>query len=319
MGLMTISEVGERLGISARMLRYYENEGMVESMRMENYAYRVYDEAAVRRIRQIILLRKLQLPLKKIRVIMDGGRQEAVRAVEEQIAEAEQDMASMRRVSAGLEKLQELLRTEGMERVSTGRVWENVIANMTGLLPIEKYQLKGSAGSPVSEKEKHIRIVLLPPCTVASYQHFGINPEEQVGNVMDGFIRRERLYERKPDSRLFGFNPPGEAADGGGYGYGNWVTIPDDMEVPAPFARKHFPGGLYAAYGIQFPDFQEWEVLKNWGENNERYRTRCPGDGEDDWGHCLEEHLNWVYSAHAGWPGNGIDGSVDLLLPIQLR
>lgn len=318
MGLMTISEVGEGLGISARMLRYYEKEGMVESMRRENYAYRVYDEDAVRRIRQIILLRKLQIPLKKIRVIMDGNRQEAVRVVKEQMADAERDMASMQTIKAALGRLWELLQREDL---SAERGWESAIEDMAELLPTEKHQLKGSTGSPIlaSEKEKNIRIILLQPCTVASFQYFGENPEERVGDVMDGFIRQERLYEKKPDSRLFGFNPPEASPKGGGYGYGNWVTVPDDMEVPAPLAKKHFPGGLYAAYGIQFPDFQEWEVLKNWARNNERYQMRCCGNGEDDFGYCLEEHLNWVYSAHAGWPRDGIDGSVDLLLPIKPR
>ena len=33
----------------------------------------------------------------------------------------------------------------------------------------------------------------------------------------------------------------------------------------------------------------------------------------------LEEHLNWIYSAQMGWPENGIDGQIDLLLPIKLK
>ncbi len=36
-------------------------------------------------------------------------------------------------------------------------------------------------------------------------------------------------------------------------------------------------------------------------------------------GGCLEEHLNWVYCAHMGWPEKGIGGKLDLLLPIKLR
>ena len=320
MGLMTISEVGERLGISTRMLRYYEKEGMVESMHRKNYAYRVYDEDMVRRVRQIILLRRLQIPLQKIRVILDGSRREAARAVQEQMAEAKQNMASMQTIEKALGRLWELLQRED-QWAEHG--WEGAIENLAGMLPSEKHQLKGSAGSLAlrAEKEKHIRIILLPPCTVASFWYFGENPEERVGDVMDGFIRREKLYERKTDSRLFGFNPPGEVPEGGKYGYGNWVTIPDDMEVPVPLAKKRFPGGLYAAYGIQFPDFQEWEVLKNWANNNERYQARCleDGVGEGDSGYCLEEHLNWVYSAHIGWPKDGIDGDVDLLLPIKPR
>jgi len=30
------------------------------------------------------------------------------------------------------------------------------------------------------------------------------------------------------------------------------VTIPDDMEGPEFLVKKHFPGGLYAAYAINF-------------------------------------------------------------------
>lgn len=190
---------------------------------------------------------------------------------------------------------------------------------MTGLLSLEKYQLNGSSRLLLEEREKHIRIVLLPPCTVASYQYFGENPEEKVGSVLDRFVRREALYVRKPDARLFGFNPPGDSKADGGYGYENWVTVPEDMEVEAPMVRKRFSGGLYAAYTIQFPDFHEWEFLKSWAKNNERYRVRCFDDGEGAPAICLEEHLNWVYSAHAGWPRNGIDGKIDLLLPVALK
>ncbi len=134
---------------------------------------------------------------------------------------------------------------------------------------------------------------------------------------MDGFIRGEGLYEKKPDSRLFGFNPADGEGDDRSYSYENWVTIPEDLEVPAPLAKKRFAGGLYAAYAIRFPDFQEWEFLKSWAKNNDRYRARPCGDGTGDSEGCLEEHYNWVYSAHGGWPRQGIDGSVDLLLPIQ--
>ena len=46
MELMTVSQVSRSLGISTRMLRYYEQAGLVESLRQEGYAYRIYDEQA---------------------------------------------------------------------------------------------------------------------------------------------------------------------------------------------------------------------------------------------------------------------------------
>jgi DNA-binding transcriptional MerR regulator len=57
--VQTVSTVSKSLGISSRMLRYYEQIGLIESQRIEDYAYRVYDENAIGRLRQIIILRKL--------------------------------------------------------------------------------------------------------------------------------------------------------------------------------------------------------------------------------------------------------------------
>lgn len=53
--MQTISTVSKNLGTSSRMLRYYEQIGLIESQRVEDYAYRVYDEQAIRRLRQIII------------------------------------------------------------------------------------------------------------------------------------------------------------------------------------------------------------------------------------------------------------------------
>ena len=46
--MLTVSTVSKNLGISSRMLRYYEQVGLIESQRMDDYAYRAYDEDAIR-------------------------------------------------------------------------------------------------------------------------------------------------------------------------------------------------------------------------------------------------------------------------------
>ena len=71
--MQTIGTVSKNLGISSRMLRYYEQIGLIESKRVENYAYRVYDEEAIRRLRQIILLRKLRVSVKQIRELFGNS------------------------------------------------------------------------------------------------------------------------------------------------------------------------------------------------------------------------------------------------------
>ncbi len=101
---------------------------------------------------------------------------------------------------------------------------------------------------------RHIRIIYLPPATVASARYLEPNPEMQANKAIDEFVRMTELDRIKPDFRHYGFNNPDE---GGKHGYEVWVTIPDDLNVPAPLCKKHFEGGLYAAYMIPMGNFEE--------------------------------------------------------------
>lgn len=315
MNHMTIGEVSSAFQISTRMLRYYEKMGLIQSTRKEGYAYRIYNEDTVRKVQQIIILRKLQIPLKQIKCMMEGNRDETILILEARIHDMDENVRSVQTMKKALEKLLSLLHEADAAKNYMDFVQEDTIVELTKFLPLEKHHLKEEPKMNISkemvEKGNCVRIVLLPPCTVAAYQFEGDDPEETVGAIMNSFIRSSKLYEIKPDARLFGFNNPEPEPGKDHHGYEDWVTIPDAMEVPYPLVKKHFNGGLYAAYTINFPDFYEWNFLKEWVKNNEKY--------QEDYRDYLEEHLNWVYSSHVGWPENGIDGKLDLLLPIKPR
>jgi len=74
MELQTVIQVSKTFGISAQMLRYYERNGLIQSSRKDDYAYRVYDEDAIKRLQQIVILRKLQIPVKQIRYSKQSRR-----------------------------------------------------------------------------------------------------------------------------------------------------------------------------------------------------------------------------------------------------
>ena len=323
-GYMTISQVSRQFQISTRMLRHYEKLGMIASARRADYAYRVYDQEAVDRVRQIIILRRLQIPLKQIRKILDGSREDAIRILEERLRDFEENVEGVLVMREALVRLLELLREDDWGPAEAlGSPEAESLVRLAQSLPQEKHQLKEEKPMGVKkemiEKDSCVRILLLPPCTVAAYQYIGESPEEHVGEVIDPFIRESGLYEKKPDSRYFGFNHPDPEEGSSVYGYEVWVTIPEDMEVPEPLVKKHFPGGLYAAYTINFPDFFEWQFLYQWAERSGQYEPAMAPREEKNMGGSLEEHLNWVYSAHMGWPEGGISGKLDLLLPIRRR
>ena len=48
MELTTISQVSKEYNVGTRTLRYYEKIGLLNSCKKEDYAYRTYDDEAIR-------------------------------------------------------------------------------------------------------------------------------------------------------------------------------------------------------------------------------------------------------------------------------
>ncbi len=76
--LIKIRDMTAKYDLSARTLRYYEDMGLIKSTRTEDYAYRLYDEANVKRLEQILILRKLNISIKDIQRIFSTSGSEIV-------------------------------------------------------------------------------------------------------------------------------------------------------------------------------------------------------------------------------------------------
>ena len=165
--------------------------------------------------------------------------------------------------------------------------------------------------------DKDVRIVYLPPATVAASHYIGEAPEHRAAAVIDKFVLESNLPAIKPDMREYGFNHPNpgciEGSDLRGYEF--WVTIPDDMDVPGPLAKKQFPGRLYAAHMIPMGAFEEWDWLCEWAINNEKYEPVWTTP--EVMGGCLEEHLNYRNNVSRFVDGRYDNIQLDLLIPIR--
>lgn len=79
MGELTkVRDVSVKYCISARALKYYEDMGLIQSVRGSDYAYRMYDDANIKRLEQILILRKLNIGIKDIQRIFNTSGSEAV-------------------------------------------------------------------------------------------------------------------------------------------------------------------------------------------------------------------------------------------------
>ncbi|MCL2284735.1 MAG: MerR family transcriptional regulator [Firmicutes bacterium] len=69
--LFKMSKISSQYGVSVRALTYYEELGLLTSTRGDGYAYRMYDETAINRLKQILVLRKLNISIKVIQQIFN--------------------------------------------------------------------------------------------------------------------------------------------------------------------------------------------------------------------------------------------------------
>ncbi len=326
METMKISHVSRSLGISTRMLRYYEQAGLIESLRRDDYAYRIYDETALAKLRQILILRKLRIPVKQIKVILQKA--DAVAAIEifrQNINELDAEITALSTIRSILSRfIDELQETANIEIHNLIAQDKTLLASIESLsltsinFMEDKTMERLKKAEESLSKLNDVRITYLPPATVASAHYIGDDPESYTYKLIDQFVRDTNLSIIKPDLRHYGFNHPNPVDETGYHGYETWVTIPEDWEVPVPLIKKHFAGGLYAAHMIAFGNFNEWQWLFDWVEKSEQYEFA--GDMQDQEHMCglLEEHLNYLNHVHLD-NTEPKDLQLDLLMPIRER
>ena len=70
--MMTIKEMSELTGVSARVLRYYDEIGLFHPNGRSEAGYRLYDEKELEVLRQILYFRELDIPLRTIKEIIEN-------------------------------------------------------------------------------------------------------------------------------------------------------------------------------------------------------------------------------------------------------
>ena len=71
MGQMKIGQAAQLTGLTISNIRFYERKGLLEPERNDQSKYRNYSEQDIRRLKQIILYRKMNMPIEKIASMLD--------------------------------------------------------------------------------------------------------------------------------------------------------------------------------------------------------------------------------------------------------
>ena len=223
MELKTIRQVSQRYGISRQMLCYYEQIGLIKSTRKDNYAYRVYDEDAIKRLQQIVILRKLQIPMKHIKSILDN--QDAVAVIEifkQNIGELDEEITALSTLKSILTRFVDELQEKVDVYLKLDLLNDKTMINLVDSLSFAKHKIKEKVSmdelNKASEQmnkfnERNVRIVYRPPSVVACLKidDCDFTSEKRTRKqfleaMAKKFIAETDLFKKKPDMRVFGFS-----------------------------------------------------------------------------------------------------------------
>ena len=99
--MKTVKQISKLTGISVRTLHHYDSIGLLKPTAVTEAGYRLYDDDALHRLQQILLLRELSFPLKDIQAILDAPKEVRQRALDDHIRQLDakrrhlQDQISM--------------------------------------------------------------------------------------------------------------------------------------------------------------------------------------------------------------------------------
>lgn len=331
MELKTIRQISLDYGVSRRMLCYYEEIGLIKSSRKDGYAYRVYDENAIQRLQQIIILRKLQIPVKQIKDILNN--QNAVEVIDifkQNISQLDEEITALSTLKSILMRFVNELQEKADVHLKLELLNDKTMLTIASTLSFSQNKIKEKVSmeelNKANEKlnkleDKDVRIVYLPPMTVAAAYAAGEGCEGKASDMITQFVNESGLLKIKPDARSFGFDCSKGAAVLGEPSrvYEVWVSIPDDIDIPTSLVKRTFDGGLYAAHVLRTWDFQDWRLLKEWVNASDKY--------DNDWdsprwispetvaGQGFEETLNFYNFIQKG--SKMEDLQLDLLFPIK--
>ena len=283
--LMKIRDVSARYGVSARTLRYYEDMGLINSTRSEDYAYRLYDETAVKKIEQILILRKLNISIRDIQRIFNASGSDVVLDVlGKKVQNIDDEVALLHELKdVVLDFIHQIEELDFGSESGVKMLYEKAKEIETHLTNVDYIGKPNNVQRllEVTDKLNTLRISKLNGVRVFEIPKFkamssGFDTHENVFGKFGPFQRG--LQEIKPN--MFKFSPPYDAPDLAMFEDDkvNWFWAVEDWVTEAdvaPYNLTEFEGGIYAVGVADENDLSDCGTVYNhivkWVEEKENF------------------------------------------------
>ncbi len=237
MELTRITEVTEQYGVSSRTLRYYEEVGLIKSERPAFEKYRFYDKENVDRLQQILVLRKMQIPVKDIMRIYESQDMEVlVQSFVNRLEEIDDEISTLSQIRNYVDDFLNAMIAHGITQISALPL---LYEKMEEELSSERNQSSGEVLGMLNEKAAkplEIDIVTLPSMFVMTSLRRDTGRTDTDG-FWDWFSANQVPLGRPGSRTFFEYQHEGEIVF--------MQKIEEEANV-CPFECQEFTGGFFA-------------------------------------------------------------------------
>jgi len=260
--LIKIRDVSTKYDISARTLRYYEDMGLITSTRSDDYAYRLYDEVAVKRLEQILILRKLNISIKDIqRIFNTSGSEIVLEVLGKKVDDIDEEVSLLHELKEiVLEFIYQIEQADFAKESDVKLLYEKAKEIETQLVNVD-YDGNPSnvnrllAVAEKVERQPDILIVEMPPCRMVTSGYLNVESDDahrrfdsmwgRLGSrIADKINPRDFMYHDAEQNKLV------------------WLFMLEDCMTETDtegFEIIPFDGGLFATALADSWEFSEYE------------------------------------------------------------
>ncbi len=282
MDLVKITDLTLQLGLTSRSLRYYEEAGLIQSIRLPAEKYRFFDEANIQRLKQIIVLRKMMIPIRDIlRIYESEDMSVVVEVFVNRIREIDRETNALSDLKRLTDEFLQAMLTHGIKRISALPLLYEALVNQE----LEDADTIGDESKPVSyddletiseklAKPVEPSIIYLPAMHVLS-SRLKENPDVtdpdgfwhwvQSQGIAPGEPGRHEQYEYQTDM--------GDVLI---------LRVAGDFINNSPYLEDTFEGGLFATANVYLDEDlgQRFRSLVSCFDDNKYYEIDyVPGGG----------------------------------------
>ena len=243
--LVKITDLTTQLGLSSRSLRYYEQDGLIQSVRPAFEKYRFYDAENIERLRQIMVLRKMQIPVKDIlRIYESESMSVVVETFVNRIQAIDEEIGALSELKRIVSEFLHTMRENGVTKISAlPLLYEEMDKQIELIEELKPVTYKNLSNlSERLAKPVDPVIVSLPAFRVVS-SFLKASPKESDVEGFWRWIQTQKIFIDNPGQQeRFEYQTD--------MGDVMIQRIPDDFINDSEYSDFIFDGGLFAAVNV---------------------------------------------------------------------